>query len=208
MKSFKVNIKTGLSTLAGVLMLCATGCSADSDLRLEQQEDFYTYLESTHSPRLIPEEEVATSSEANPEYYTLMDDRALFRYIKNVYREGRSSQAELRAGDVAKINYSIYAFDFANISDDDMPVFSNDSALEARFIETGLNTEFWDFNPLSLGVGGDDRLSAISKVLDGCRVGDSVELYTISDAAYGGMQVGLVPADSPAAFFFTVIEKE
>ena len=116
---------TGL--LAALLLLA--GCSQEEETLPNQRNSIVSFLTSTHAPQLISEEAVAESPDENPPFYTAKGN-TVYRYISNYYDSGRASRAEVKSGSRVSITFRAYVFSMRNITDSDMPFFTNDPDLE------------------------------------------------------------------------------
>lgn len=188
-----------------VLPLVLAGCSQEDDILPQQQERIVSYLESTHSPRLVAEADVDAGSEQA--YYTTMGN-TVYRYIENAYNPDRLNRAEVTAASTATITFRAYVFDYTNIVTDGtsvtMPYYSNDPALEQVYIDSGLTPGEWKFLPLVVNMSDTNILNGVRLALLGCREGDRVEAYMTYNMGYGDDYMNVVPKESPLAFFFTV----
>ena len=121
---------TGL--LAALLLLA--GCSQEEETLPNQRNSIVSFLTSTHAPQLISEEAVAESPDENPPFYTAKGN-TVYRYISNYYDSGRASRAEVKSGSRVSITFRAYVFSMRNITDSDMPFFTNDPDLEQALYE-------------------------------------------------------------------------
>lgn len=139
---------TGL--LAALLLLA--GCSQEEETLPNQRNSIVSFLTSTHAPQLISEEAVAESPDENPPFYTAKGN-TVYRYISNYYDSGRASRAEVKSGSRVSITFRAYVFSMRNITDSDMPFFTNDPDLEQALYEAGLTPGVWKFEPMELTLG-------------------------------------------------------
>ncbi len=174
-------------------MLCA--CSQDDEDNLEQKSDIESYLEGSHDPTLIPESEVGSAVDVDPPFYTMYGDYA-YRYIATYYDEGRDSMTEIVNGSRVSITFEIYSTTTGAITSGTLPEYTNNPALESDYVELGLNTQYWDFTPVTITIGSDHLLSSLNQGLVGCREGDLIEFYLTSNMAYGENVIGLVDEGS------------
>lgn len=179
------------------------GCSEEQDLLTEQRQKLVSYLESTHSPQLVPQSEVGEGEQLA--FYTVEGGNSVYRYIDGYYDPGRPSRAEVTATSKVTIVFRAYVFNYANITDSTFPFYSNDVSLKAAYEELGLTVDggVWTFDPLTVEMDGG-ILKGIYHALLGCRERDYVEAYMTYDAAFGDKYFSTVPRESPIAFFFTV----
>lgn len=190
---------TGL--LAALLLLA--GCSQEEETLPNQRNSIVSFLTSTHAPQLIPEEAVAESPDENPPFYTAKGN-TVYRYISNYYDSGRASRAEVKSGSRVSITFRAYVFSMRNITDSDMPFFTNDPDLEQALYEAGLTPGVWKFEPMELTLGQSGIIKGLELALLGCRQGDEVECYMTYNMAYGDTNFATIPRESAVAIFFTV----
>lgn len=190
---------TGL--LAALLLLA--GCSQEEETLPNQRNSIVSFLPSTHAPQLISEEAVAESPDENPPFYTAKGN-TVYRYISNYYDSGRASRAEVKSGSRVSITFRAYVFSMRNITDSDMPFFTNDPDLEQALYEAGLTPGVWKFEPMELTLGQSGIIKGLELALLGCRQGDEVECYMTYNMAYGDTNFATIPRESAVAIFFTV----
>lgn len=190
---------TGL--LAALLLLA--GCSQEEETLPNQRNSIVSFLTSTHAPQLISEEAVAESPDENPSFYTAKGN-TVYRYISNYYDSGRASRAEVKSGSRVSITFRAYVFSMRNITDSDMPFFTNDPDLEQALYEAGLTPGVWKFEPMELTLGQSGIIKGLELALLGCRQGDEVECYMTYNMAYGDTNFATIPRESAVAIFFTV----
>lgn len=190
---------TGL--LAALLLLA--GCSQEEETLPNQRNSIVSFLTSTHAPQLISEEAVAESPDENPPFYTAKG-YTVYRYISNYYDSGRASRAEVKSGSRVSITFRAYVFSMRNITDSDMPFFTNDPDLEQALYEAGLTPGVWKFEPMELTLGQSGIIKGLELALLGCRQGDEVECYMTYNMAYGDTNFATIPRESAVAIFFTV----
>lgn len=190
---------TGL--LAALLLLA--GCSQEEETLPNQRNSIVSFLTSTHAPQLISEETVAESPDENPPFYTAKGN-TVYRYISNYYDSGRASRAEVKSGSRVSITFRAYVFSMRNITDSDMPFFTNDPDLEQALYEAGLTPGVWKFEPMELTLGQSGIIKGLEQALLGCRQGDEVECYMTYNMAYGDTNFATIPRESAVAIFFTV----
>lgn len=190
---------TGL--LAALLLLA--GCSQEEETLPNQRNSIVSFLTSTHAPQLISEEAVAESPDEIPPFYTAKGN-TVYRYISNYYDSGRASRAEVKSGSRVSITFRAYVFSMRNITDSDMPFFTNDPDLEQALYEAGLTPGVWKFEPMELTLGQSGIIKGLELALLGCRQGDEVECYMTYNMAYGDTNFATIPRESAVAIFFTV----
>ena len=190
---------TGL--LAALLLLA--GCSQEEETLPNQRNSIVSFLTLTHAPQLISEEAVAESPDENPPFYTAKGN-TVYRYISNYYDSGRASRAEVKSGSRVSITFRAYVFSMRNITDSDMPFFTNDPDLKQALYEAGLTPGVWKFEPMELTLGQSGIIKGLELALLGCRQGDEVECYMTYNMAYGDTNFATIPRESAVAIFFTV----
>lgn len=194
-----------LSVMATLAMTIAVAsCSNETDKTLtSQQESIEKYLKGSHQPRLIPEAELGSSLDEEPQYYTQWG-LDIFRYISTMYAEGRDAKPTAELGDKLSITYTAYLFTGGAPNINNMYA-TNDEASIVKLQESGLNTEYeWSSEPFIFCLGDGDILSSLETALEGCREGDSVEIYLTFEAAYGKSYIGKVPSKSSVAWFINI----
>ena len=146
---------------------------------------------------------------SNQPYYTVSGD-AVYRYMTDIYNPDRVNWPEVTPASTVKITFRAYVFTYANIvttgSENNwtVPYYTNDAALKSFLEGRGLNTEWWKFEPLTVDMRHPDIIKGLADALLGCREGDAVEVYMTYNMAYGDDYFGLIPNESPIAWFFTV----
>ena len=200
-RAIHIRILAAAATAAAALAVA--GCKQTEDLMTTQQTAIVRYLESSHQPRLISEEAARESLDEQPQYYSVIGHKA-YRYIANMYYEGREQQPQAEEGDTVEISFDAYVFNYSSVTNS-VPYWSNRAATIAALEQLGghLDPQFWSTEPLAV-TAGKDAVYGVSKLLVGCRQGDTVEAYMTYQAAYGNRIVGLVPKESPVAWLLTV----
>lgn len=194
--------------LSVALLVGAVGCSEDEDKTLEsQQSKLLSFMTSTLGLRSYEEAMDPSSDERNPDFYTSTGNTA-YRWITNYYDADREQRKLVERGSVIELTMSMYEFNFKKITNKTLPFFTNDVEMKTLLESSGLNTEFWSFDPYVLVVGETDTIKGLAESLEGCREGDIVELYMTYTMGYGGDWVYVVKQDSPLAIFFTINKVE
>lgn len=189
--------------LLAVSLLALGSCSEEKDLLTDQRQKLVSYLESTHSPQLIPESEV--SDDEQLAFYTVSGGNSVYRYIDGYYDPERPTRPEVTSTSKVTIVFRAYEFTYSNITDSTFPFYSNDPALKSAYEELGLTVDggVWSFEPLTVDMRGG-ILKGIYCALLGCREKDYVEAYMTYNVAFGDKNFSTIPRESPIAFFFTV----
>lgn len=192
--------------LSLVCCVLLSGCGEEDNVLPAQKKNIVGYLTGSHNPKLISEADVPESIDVDPEYYTELGN--VYRYIANVYDEGRDSRPEVTGSSTVTITYRAYIFENRSVSDDTVPFDSNDPALEEQMYKWGLTPGVWKFDPLVIRMGSGRIIKGLEKALLGCREQDVAEAYMTYDMAYGDKNFGIIPLESPVVWFFTVDKVE
>ncbi len=196
-----------VTILSVLFAFTLAGCESTDDVLPEQQKKIVSFLTGGHTPRLLSEQDAASSLETNPPYYSTFGNTA-YRYIADIYNPDRATKTEVAWGDAVTFTFRAYVFSgsaptMANL------YYTNDATLKDELVNTaGLNPQEWSFEPLKIILGQTEILKGLSASLVGCREGDAVEVYMTYKMAYGSEIVGTVPKESPVAFFFTINKVE
>ncbi len=191
--------------IGAAVLLC--GCESEDDIEANQnqQDTIISYLESSHTPTLIAESEISNSLSTDPAFYTRYGDYA-FRYIEDYYNVERETKSEIKSGSRVIINFSLFEFSGSAIEDDELPLYTNESAYETPLNDAGLNTELWTFSPMEIVIGETTLLSSIQDGLISCKESDKVEIYMTRDMAYGDAVIGLAEQYSMLVMFCTILK--
>ena len=192
-----------LSILAFVVLLFV-GCKQEDAILTKQQESTVRFLTSSHNPRLMSEQDAATSLEAKPEYYTNYGNIA-WRYIATTYAEGRDGWLEADRNDTVEISFDAYVFNYSDPKNA-TPYWSNRQATIDRFVANNkyFDPQYWSTEPYVIRLDSEDGMPGLCRALVGCREGDVVEIYMTYQAAYDDEIIGVVPKESPIAWLLTV----
>ena len=196
----KLELFTSLCAI--LCLIVAVGCADNVDIADTQRTNIERYLTSSHVPRLINVTEVENSLERNPAFYERID-YSVYRYIATYYDEGRASKPAIMKDDEVTITFTAYVFTGSAPSLATV-YMSNDKSVIDALRRAGLNTEYWEAEPLTIKIGQTDIIKGVATSLIGCREGDVVEAYMTLDAAYDDNVVGVVPKDSSVAWFYTI----
>lgn len=192
----------GLHIVLSVLLLSLIGCAEDETSYANQTQQIESFLSGSHVPPLVTAEE-ANASTGDLEFYEKFGATA-YRYIRHYYDPERKERPEVEWGDRITMTFWLYAFDNRAITANTMPLYTNDGSLRAALIDAGLNVGYWSFEPLSVTVGKTSLLNGAELALPGCREKDTVEVYMTYTEGYGDELVGIVPQETPVAFFYTI----
>lgn len=181
------------------VLLCS--CSEEEDTLPEQRNRIVSYLQTQHIPALVPISEVEEGSQQG--FYTTSGS-TVYRYVTNFYRPGRSNRPKVTAGSRVVISMRAYVFDYKNISDNTLPIFTNDTTMRKIYEAQNLwMPESWTFQPITIDMRGD-ILKGLHDALLGCHEEDEVEAYMTYNMAFGYKNFSTIPRESPIAWFFTV----
>lgn len=199
-----INIAFSMVVVIATALLMS--CSNESDTRLTtQQSTIEKFLQGSHQPRLIPESKINESLDNEPKYYTQWG-LDIFRYITNMYDEGRDQRPIVERDDKISMTYTAYVFTSSTPTTNDI-FATNDPKTISTLKSEGVNTEYeWSSEPIVVKIGSDDILASLSTALDGCHEGDKVEVYLTFEAAYGKHYVGKVPSYSAQMWEITINE--
>lgn len=194
-----------LCLIVALAAVAFSACKNENDTKLTQQQNgIATYLKGSHQPRLIPESELSSSLEAEPQFYTQWG-LDLYRYISTYYAEGRDTKAEVVLGDKLTIRYSAYTFSNRKPSIAELYA-TNDEAMIEQLRTAGLNTSYeWTTDPYAITLGTTELLEGLETALIGCREGDNVEIYMTYEQAYGKAYIGMVPSKSAVVWYIDIL---
>lgn len=191
-----------ITLVVAVAMTALVGCNDDQTKVEQQRTSIERYLTSSHSPRLIPKEEVANSIEYNPPFYERLAPD-VYRYIATYYAADRDLQAEVEMGDVVELKFTAYEFSGSRPSDSNI-YYTNDAEVLAEMEAEGLDTRYWSAEPLVVKLGETNIIKGVEQSLLGCREADQVEVYMTYEAAYDKQAVGLVVKGTAVAWYYTI----
>ena len=190
-----------------VMALCAAilcSCSDDEDMLTKQKDSIVRYL--TSSRRLIDEQEVSTSLQENPPFYTAFNNSS-YRHITNYYEAGREEWMEVEPNSIIDIQFNAYIFsgsepNLASTYWSNIP--ATISAIEASN-KHQYDKLIWSTDPLTVRLGRGEVIEGLEAALIGCRDQDSVQVYMTSQAAYGKHIIGSVPKNSSVAWYIKIL---
>ncbi len=186
------------------------GCSKEDDVQPEQRKRIESFLTSSHSPRLVAEENLEEGSSLP--FYTTAGNK-VYRYIENYYDPDRVNWPEVTASSKVAITFRIYSFDnYTSITDTTVPIYTNDPEWEQKLEKLGLTLKdeegnpigIWNFEPKVITPASSGIINGLRLALLGCRQGDHVEAYMTYNMAYGDEDLGIIEKESPLAIFFTI----
>ena len=175
-----------------VMVACAAlfcSCTDDVDMLTKQKDSIVKYL--TSSRRLIDEQEVSSSLDENPPFYTAFNNSS-YRHITNYYEQGREEWMEVEPNSIIDIQFNAYIFsgsepNLASTYWSNIP--ETIAALEASNRHQ-YDHLIWSQEPLTVRLGRGEVLEGLEAALVGCRDQDSVQVYMTSQAAYGKHIIG------------------
>ena len=190
-----------------VMVLCAAllcGCTDDEDMLTKQKDSIVRYL--TSSRRLIDEQEVSSSLDENPPFYTVFNNSS-YRHITNYYEAGREEWMEVEPNSIIDIQFNAYIFsgsepNLASTYWSNIP--ATISAIEASN-KHQYDKLIWSTDPLTVRLGRGEVIEGLETALIGCRDQDSIQVYMTSQAAYGKHIIGSVPKNSPVAWYIKIL---
>ena len=188
------------------IAIAMVACKNDTDTVLtKQQSSIESYLTGGHKPRLIEESKVGESLDENPQFYTRWD-MDIYRYISTYYDEGREDRAEIYNGTKFDMVYTAYIFNNGAPTVADMFATNDPDSIE-QLKQAGLNTSYeWSTEPMSITLGSSSLVGGLETALEGCREGDSVEIYLTYIEAYGNDYIGKVPSKSSVVWFIDIVD--
>mgnify|MGYP003441075373 FL=1 len=197
--------KIAMVVVATIIAAIATSCSNDTDTTLNsQQNGIINYLKGSHQPRLIPEADVATSTDENPHFYSQWGLN-IFRYIATYYDEGREQKSIIEAGDKLELSYRAYIFANSKPIIENLIATNQQKAID-ELIEKGLTmSDVWTTEPLTITLGNGEILEALETAIEGCREGDSIEVYLTFESGYGNKYFGMVPNKSALVWYIDIL---
>ncbi|MFI3319752.1 MAG: hypothetical protein SNH01_03595 [Rikenellaceae bacterium] len=187
-------------SLLFVAVMCGSCGSTTEESNSDQKEDIIDYLESSHSPKLIAESDIAESLVDEPNFY-VMRGSTTFRYIEDYYNAERATKAEIIKGSNITMTFELYDFTSISAPTSDVLLYTNNAAYKSTLEELGLNTTYWSFEPKAITVGSGAIFSSVESLLVGCREGDTIEFYLTVDEAYGDSYMGVATLEAPLALF-------
>ena len=197
-----MKIKLFTSLCAILCLMLAVGCANSDEVADTQRTNIERYLTSSHVPRLINVTEVENSLERNPAFYERID-YSIYRYIATYYDEDRKAKPAIKQGDEVTITFTAYVFTGSAPTLSSV-YMTNDLSVINALGQAGLNTDYWEAEPLTIKIGQTNIIKGVATSLIGCREGDVVEAYMTLDAAYDNKVVGVVPKGSSVAWFYTI----
>ena len=197
-------MKRFVFTIMAVCAALLSSCSNDEEMLTKQKDSIVKYL--TSSRRLIDEQEVSSSLDENPPFYTAFNNSS-YRHITNYYEQGRDEWMIVEPNSIIDIQFNAYIFSGSEPGMKDV-YWSNIpetiSALEANNRHQ-YDHLIWSKEPLTVRLGRGEVLKGLEDALIGCRDQDSVQVYITSQAAYGKHIIGSVPKNSSVAWYIKIL---
>jgi hypothetical protein len=134
--------------------------------------------------------------------YRLTSDSVYVHTAYNSLPEG--DQTVIQSGDRVKYNFEAYTFNGRPAT---LPYYTNKEWLAEQLGDV-IDTSFWDFEPVSVRLGGEPILKGLESALPSCRKGDSVVVFLTSSNAYGDRHVGVVPANTAVMMVLNILDVE
>lgn len=104
------------------------------------------------------------------------------------------------SGDVVVFYFAAYTFASAPAT---TPYYTNKRWLAAT-LPNKPNLEYWNLDPIRTKLGDSEILNSIESALLSCRKGDSLAAFFTSDITYGGLAMGVVPANTALMMVLTI----
>jgi hypothetical protein len=124
----------------------------------------------------------------------------IYRYVANGEREGRDAEPEIAVGDEVWFDFEARLFNSS--SGAGTLFYTNKPALIASM--SGSETLAWPAEVQKIRLGIDPLLVGVADGMAGCRQGDSVALFILSDRAYGSKPMGVVPQNTAVAYVLNI----
>ena len=200
--SIYMKLRLLFALVAAAAMMTVVGCNDDDKNVESARTTIERYLTSSHSPRLIPESEVANSIVYNPPFYEKLN-QDLYRYIATYYDQGRQQRDQVEWGDQVELRVTAYVFTGStpNIS---AVYYTNEQSVIESLAKGGLDTQYWTTEPMVVKLGETNIIKGVEESLLGCREGDRVEAYMTSKLAYDDKAIGIVKKEASVLWVYTI----
>ena len=179
-------------------LVSLVGCN-DEDAVDTQDTAIINYL--TNTLRLVTEEEARVSQESDTVAFYIRTHEGAYRYISNYYRAGRESLPKATKSNEVSIYFVSNVFTSAPSG----TFFTNVPSLETELQNLGLNTQYWDFTPLSINLSDSNVLKALRGALVDCCTGDIVEVYMNYNIAFGRNGLGVVSGETAVMYQIEIL---
>ena len=122
-------------------------------------------------------------------------------YTLNRSRDDYETSTIATNGDHVTFNFAAYVFK-NGLGD---LYYTNIADLAAKEL-AGLNTEYWTFDPIEGQVGNSGLVKGVDLALNGCREGDSLQVFLTSELCYDKKQMGILPKNTPSVFVLKILK--
>lgn len=102
----------------------------------------------------------------------------------------------------AVIDFAVYAFSSGSSGKGELYYTNRKDLIDEESL-TDLE-HYWPFEPQEISLSDSRLVKGVRLGLDGCRQGDSVQLFLVSRLGYGNKPLGLVPANTPLVWDIVV----
>ena len=165
-----MKLRFAILILATMCMSWLAGCDEEDTVMTSQRSAIENYLKT----RKLVSRKVAEQS-GDTEFYDVWGLNT-YRYISTMYAEGRDEKPVVEMGDEVALSLTAYIFSGSQPRVEAI-YFTNDQTQIDRLVGLGLNTEFWNTDPVVIRLGSTDIIKGVEKALVGCHEGDAVEVY-------------------------------
>ena len=166
--------------LAALVVSGLPGCSNDDEIDTQR----------TAIEKYLTSKNYAYDNRGGALCYTANRDRADYE------------TAEIASGgDQVTFNFAAYIFNSGLGS----LYYTNIAELAEKNL-AGLDTEFWSFEPVTARVGNSGLVKGVDLALNGCREGDSVQVFLTSELCYDKKQTGILPKNTPTVFILKITD--
>lgn len=128
--------------------------------------------------------------------YTQFDNA--YRYIVEEYEDNEA----ITNGSTFYMDFAAYTFTTAPST---LYYTNIESYLEDDL--SGLNTEYWSFEPKEVTLGTTDLIEGLTTCLKGCHYGDSINVFICSDLAFEDKGVGIITESTAVMYAIRILEK-
>lgn len=170
-------MKIIFSSILALFVFCA--CANYNEIS-DQREDIVDYLDGL-----------------GVEYTTFGNT---FRYI--VEDTTATLGSYINKGSEFSVYFAAYTFDGGP---SELYYTNVESLAEASL--SGLNTQYWSFDPLEITLGTSELLEGLTTALEGCQYGQTVNIIMCYDDAYGDKSAGIVADYSAIMYTIQILEQ-
>ncbi len=129
------------------------------------------------------------------EYY---EQGGVYVRIANAERDGYPEATIVDTGDSVYFYYAGYTNATAT------PALFATNIEEILSTDQILNRQYLSFDPYGIKLGVSPLIKGLTVGLPGVRQGDSLQIYMPSELAFGGSQMGTVPASTPVMYMLMI----